>query len=103
MSTQDNPLLDMTPLVAPLASLDDNDSSSHVVQFYTEDDSLLNAMSRFVGTALVAGDSAVVICTKAHHDGLVTRLRGRGFEPRTAMAQGRLVLLDASETLSKFM
>ena len=103
MSTQNNPALDAPSLLAPLAPLYDNERSSHVVQFYSEDGSLLDGLSRFIGTALGAGDAAVAICTKAHRDGLTRRLKARGFDTNTAVTQGRLVLLDAAETLSKFM
>lgn len=75
----------------------------HAVQFYGEDSSLLDELSRFIGTALVAGDAAVVIATKAHRDGIGQRLQSRGFDTATAVEQGRYIVLDASETLAKFM
>src|SRR5271170_4995515 len=75
----------------------------HSVQFYGEDSSLLDELSRFIGTALVAGDSAVVIATKAHRDGLAQRLQSRGFDTAMAVEQGRYIALDAAETLAKFM
>jgi len=75
----------------------------HTVQFYGEDSSLLDELSRFIGSALVAGDSAVVIATKAHREGLAQRLQSRGFDTATAAEQGRYIALDAAETLAKFM
>jgi signal transduction histidine kinase len=75
----------------------------HSVQFYGEDSSLLDELSRFIGTALVAGDSAVVIASKVHRDALAQRLQSRGFDTATAVEQGRYIALDASETLAKFM
>lgn len=75
----------------------------HSVQFYGEDSSLLDELSRFIGTALVAGDAAVVIATKAHRDGLAQRLQSRGFDTATAAEQGRYIALDAAETLAKFL
>jgi signal transduction histidine kinase len=80
-----------------------SDRTGHVVQFYSEDSFLLDELSRFIGTALGAGDSAIVIATKAHRDGLSYRLRVRGFDPVTAIETGRYVPLDAAETLAKFM
>ena len=56
---------------APGAPWHDYEQPAHVVQFYAEDAFLLDKLSRFAGTALGAGDSAVVIATKAHRDGLV--------------------------------
>jgi hypothetical protein len=53
----------------------------HVVQFYIDDASLLDGLSRFIGIALAAGDGALVIATKAHRDGLTQRLKARGMDP----------------------
>ena len=60
----------MATSLAPLAPWHDYEQPAHIVQFYAEDGFLLDKLSRFVGTALGAGDSAVVIATKAHRDGL---------------------------------
>jgi hypothetical protein len=75
----------------------------HAVQFYNHDDHLVDLLSRHVGTALVGGDAAVVIATKAHQDLLAARLLARGFDVRVAEADGRYLALDAAETLSTFM
>ncbi len=86
-----------------VSSLQPSPRWGHTVQFYGEDSSLLDELSRFIGTALVAGEAAVVIATKAHRDGLTQRLQSRGFETATAVEQGRYIALDAAETLAKFM
>jgi PAS domain S-box-containing protein len=93
----------MTAPPAPLAQWHDHDCQGHVVQFYTEDAALLGAISRFIGTALGAGDAAVLIATKAHRDGLLLQLKERGFDVTGAVRQGRLIAVDAAETLSQFM
>jgi PAS domain S-box-containing protein len=49
------------------------------------------------------GDGAVVIATKAHHEGLAQRLKARGVDTAKAISRGRYVLLDASEILPGFM
>jgi PAS domain S-box-containing protein len=85
------------------ACWDERRSHGHSVQFYEDDSFLLDGLSRFVGAALLAGDSAVVVATKAHRDGLARRLTGRGFDLAPAIKQGRYLALDAAETLSKFM
>jgi hypothetical protein len=76
---------------------------AHTVQFFGEETFLLNELSRFVGTALVAGDGAVVIATKAHRDGLVQRLQSRGFDAAKAIEQDRFIPMDAADTLAKIM
>ncbi|PYX91134.1 MAG: hypothetical protein DMG71_20930 [Acidobacteria bacterium] len=88
-----------SPSWAPPAEWYEQDHRGHVVQFYAEDGFLLEGLSRFIGTALGAGDAAVVVATKAHRDGLAERLRARGFNTASAIRRGRLVLLDAVETL----
>lgn len=77
-------------------------ASAHSVQFYEEDDFLLNELTQFVGTALGSGRSAVVIATEAHRDALERRLIANGIEVTFAAAQGRYISLDAADTLAKF-
>lgn len=75
----------------------------HVVYFYYESDSLLDALCNFVGPALDAGNAAVILATKVHRDGLQHRLTARGLDTQKASQQGRYVALDAPEILSKIM
>jgi PAS domain S-box-containing protein len=75
----------------------------HVAYFYQESDSLLEALSNFIGGALGAGNAAVVIATKMHREGLQRRLIARGLDIPKASKDGRYVELDASELLSKIM
>ena len=74
---------------------------AHVVQFYEEENTLIELLSRFVGIALVAGDSAVVIATKRHREAVVARLAGCGLDVSIALNQGRYVPIDAAQTLAK--
>src|SRR5205085_5120236 len=74
---------------------------SHVVQFYGTDDFLIKSLARFVGTALGAGDAALVIATKSHRDALIENLKANGLDTARGIKQGRFVILDAAETLSK--
>ena len=89
--------------MAPLAHRADHKNPAHVVQFYGDDGFLLDELSRFIGTALGAGESAVVIATKEHRDGLARRLKMWGLDTTWPTTQGRYVALDAAETLAKFM
>lgn len=89
--------------LAPLLPWIDTDKHDHAVQFYVDDAFLMNALTRFVGTALGAGDAAIVIATKAHRDGLAHRLKANGLDASSAIKKGRYVLLDAADTLEKFM
>lgn len=102
MSTTKVPANESFPS-APAAPWIDNDTCGHAVQFYADDAYLINALARFVGTALGSGDFAVVIATKPHRDALAQRLKANGLDTSDAIRKGRYVLLDAAETLAKFM
>jgi PAS domain S-box-containing protein len=80
-----------------------DDHGGHAVQFYKDDKILLEDLNRFIGPALLAGDSAVVIATRAHREGLSRLLNAQGIDVASAAKQGRYIALDAADTLSKFM
>src|SRR6202795_4763911 len=75
----------------------------HVAYFYQESDSLLEALSSFIGSALAAGNAALVIATKMHREGLQHWLTARGLDIPKATNEGRYLELDAAELLSKVM
>ena len=77
--------------------------SAHLVQFYEADSFLLEALSRLIGDGLVAGDSSVVIATKAHRDGLEAGLKARDLDTDALRILGRYVVLDAADTLASLM
>lgn len=77
--------------------------TDHFVQFYEADGFLLNSLSGFISSAINSGNSAIVIATKEHRDGLDELLRANGLDLTNAKGGGRYVSLDAAETLSKFM
>lgn len=81
----------------------DHDHRGHSVQFYAEDFFLLDGVSRLVGTALGAGDAAIVIATTSHREGIESRLQAHGLNTVNALQQGRYYVADAAEMLSKFM
>src|SRR5947209_2553099 len=89
--------------VAPPPDWGDLDPCGHVVQFYSDDSFLLEGLSRFIGSALGAGDAAIVIATEAHRNELTLRLQALGLDTVRSSKQGRFISLDAAETLSKFM
>ncbi len=77
--------------------------AEHIVYFYQESNSLLDSLSEFIGSALGAGNGAIIIATNLHRDGLQQRLNARGLDTQKASSQGRYVALDASGTLSQIM
>lgn len=90
--------------VAPLSlapSIPSHRHVGHAVQFYEEDRVLLDEVSLFVATALLAGDAALVIASAPHRAGIARRLKARGVNLTQASESGRYVSLDAARTLSK--
>src|ERR1041385_743680 len=76
--------------------------SEHFVQFYEEDNFLVQSVAGFVGAGLKQGESAIVIGTPAHRSALEEHLREEGLDLGSGLP-GRIFCLDAAETLSKFM
>jgi MEDS: MEthanogen/methylotroph, DcmR Sensory domain len=77
------------------------DRSPHAVHFYSSEGFLLDSLSRFVGTALEAGDSCLILASKAHLEGLAERLSARGVDTDKAAKRGRYVTLDNSQALAR--
>jgi signal transduction histidine kinase len=74
----------------------------HGVQFYSQDKFLIEELTEYIGSALCAGNAAVVVCTEPHRESLLTRLTP-GVSVPALLEQGRLIVLDAQEMLGTFM
>jgi hypothetical protein len=88
---------------APAVNWLELDRSPHAIQFYSSEEFLLDSLSRFISTALEAGDSCFVFATEAHFDGLADRLKARGVRTDAAVRKGRYVTANASEVLARLM
>jgi PAS domain S-box-containing protein len=75
----------------------------HFVQFYEDDDVLLESIAGFVGEGLRQGENAIVIATKSHRDALAELLEDGGVDLVEARRRCQYHPLDAAETLSKFL
>src|ERR1700722_14387257 len=78
-------------------------SHKHSVQFYDDELVLAKNVSDYLGEGLRRGDRLVVIATPSHRESFIRELQGQGFDPAGAVQEGRLLLLDAAETLAGFM
>jgi signal transduction histidine kinase/ActR/RegA family two-component response regulator len=90
-------------LTPPPAAHAVDPAAVHLVQFYENDAFLVETTARFIGSALGAGDAAVVIATERHRLDLETRLAGQGLNLDAAREAGRFFALDAAATLSKLV
>jgi hypothetical protein len=77
--------------------------NGHIVQLYQDDEFYGEAISHFAAEGLVRGESIILVATKPHWKNISGRLRGKGFDPEKLFREGQLTLLDADETLPKFM
>jgi DNA-binding NarL/FixJ family response regulator len=75
----------------------------HEVGFYSDDECLLDHLTQFIGVALTAGNSAIVLATESHHEGILPRLQANGFDIVAAIKEDRYIALDAAEALSKLI
>jgi KaiC/GvpD/RAD55 family RecA-like ATPase len=75
----------------------------HEVGFYSDDQYLLDELTRFVGAALRAGNAAVVVATESHRDSLLRQLEAHGVDIAATIEQGRYIALDAADALPTFM
>src|SRR5712664_746133 len=75
----------------------------HEVLFYSNDTILLHRLTRFIATALKAGNAAIVLATKSHRESLLQRLKAEGVDTDGALQQGTYISLDAADALSTIM
>ncbi|HUQ76602.1 MAG TPA: MEDS domain-containing protein [Burkholderiales bacterium] len=75
----------------------------HIVQLYQDDDFYGEAISHFTAEGLVRGESIILVATPAHWDNIAGRLHSKGFDTGELFRRGQLTLLDAQDTLPKFM
>ena len=75
----------------------------HEAGFYTDDGHFLDDVTRFIGSALKAGNAAIVVATESHRESLLLELQAHGLDIGAAIEHGRYISVDAADTLSMFM
>jgi PAS domain S-box-containing protein len=88
---------------APVVDWNEMGESEHFVQFYENDEFLIESVSSFVGADLNDNQSGLVIATAEHRQAIQRKLIACGVDVPSATEAGRYVVLDASETMSTFM
>jgi PAS domain S-box-containing protein len=86
---------------APVIDWSEMGEDEHFVQFYESDDFLVTSVVGYVRAALSAGQSSVIIATASHGAAIESELAAA--DVGEALTVGRFVVLDAAETLPKFM
>jgi hypothetical protein len=76
-------------------------SSEHVVQLFDTPESLGDAVGSFFHDGLAEGGRLLLVAKRENARRIGTALRARGWEPDAAVADGRMVVLDAVSTLAE--
>jgi hypothetical protein len=77
--------------------------NGHIVQLYQDANFYGEAISHFAAEGLVKGESVILVATATNWENISSRLKSKGFDIPMLFDQGQLTLLDANETLPKFM
>lgn len=74
----------------------------HLVQIYDEPAELVTCVAPYLAVALRHGEAAVVVATPEHRALFAEALAERDVDVALARAEGRIVELDAAQTLASF-
>ena len=75
----------------------------HVVQLYQDQDFLNRAVCRFAAAALANGEGVILVPTVKHWNAFRPRLIAEGIDVEAAQQRGQLTIVDADQTLPRFM
>jgi hypothetical protein len=75
----------------------------HAVRFYDNEVSLCRIVGAFLAEGLSQGHPSLIIATPEHSQGIIAELRARQIDVAAAQANDDLIVLDAVETMEKFM
>ena len=75
----------------------------HFAQFYETESFLLNSLQSYATIGLATGEAVIIVGTSSHLERLQQLLAMGGVDVATTINSGQLTLLDASETLEKFL
>jgi hypothetical protein len=78
-------------------------SSEHHLQLFDSSKSLAETVCGFLMAGFRRGEAILVVATPEHRELLARKLEEAGLHIREATRANRLVMLDASQTLDKFM
>jgi len=75
----------------------------HIVQLYQDQEFLNRAVCRFAAGAIANGEGVILVPTAAHWEAFRPRLEAEGVDVKAAQNKGQLTVVDADETLPRFM
>jgi anti-sigma regulatory factor (Ser/Thr protein kinase) len=75
----------------------------HIVQFYEHDEQLIRTAGAYLVDGLAAGEVAIILATEPHRRAFEKTIAEAGVDVAEARESGRLITLDAEETLGRFL
>ena len=75
----------------------------HIVQTYQDPAFLAEAVGEYLGAGLARGEAAIVIARPQNTARFLRMLESAGLQPEKAIREEQLRLLDAEQTLARFM
>jgi DcmR-like sensory protein len=97
-------LLRLLMLGSPSQILDHACAEEHIVQLYGDDEGVLaRNVSRYLCEGLARGAGLIVIASRNHACAFTSQMGSDGADPIGAIRDGRFLILDAAETLHRFM
>src|SRR4051812_10274021 len=94
------PLAEVSPAGAALRP---SDEPNHTVHFYSDEASLYTLVTEYLAEGWRNGQRLVVIATPEHRAAFCEQLQASGIDVAPGIRSGQVVLLDARDTLAKFM
>lgn len=82
---------------------DNFDQSEHHLQLFDSSKSLAETVTPFLRAGFDRGEPLLIVAAPRHRELLIRRLEETGLNVREAQLAGRVMVLDAEQTLEKFM
>lgn len=76
-------------------------ASEHIVQFFDSDESRAECVAQFLADGYRLGEPALVVAKPSNWSGVVEQLKALGIPIEDAIADGRVVVKDATDTLRR--
>lgn len=76
---------------------------AHFVQLYREEQELTESLAAFVADGIWQSEKVIIIATAGHRSTLEKALRERGVDLFSAISTQQLTMLDAGDTMAKFL
>ena len=76
-------------------------ATEHIVQFFDGDESRAECVAAFIAEGFLAGEPVIVVARPQNWTNIFEQLEDRGIPVTDAVADGRIVVKDAAETLRR--